>query len=259
MIIYKTTNLINGKFYIGQDSKNDPTYIGSGKHFKRAIKKYGKENFKKEILEHCKTHEELDIRERHWIKVTNAIEEGYNFATGGQGGNLGPLVAEKKSESLKEYHRNNPDKVSGKNNPRYDDTIYKFYNIETGELFVGTKYDLGQKIGTYRSSPIQNMIFAQRNNFMDQRGLTRNHYKYWILEENKDIITLEGIEEARLKNNTNWNSRYVEMYNEELGVEYKGEISGIRLKYGTHIKTAFLSRVADGKRKSHFGWILKNN
>ena len=41
MIIYKTTNLINGKFYIGKDSKNDPNYLGSGKILKKAFKKYG--------------------------------------------------------------------------------------------------------------------------------------------------------------------------------------------------------------------------
>lgn len=256
MIIYKTTNLINGKFYIGQDSKNDPTYIGSGKHFKRAIKKYGKENFKKEILEHCKTHEELDIRERHWIKVTNAIEEGYNFATGGQGGNLGPLVAEKKSESLKEYHRNNPDKVSGKNNPRYDDTIYEFYNIKTGELFIGTKYDLGQKLGINRSSPITNMILVQDNPFGEANGIT--HYRGWILAHNKDIITLESIKEFRTRNNPNWVSDIIKIEHPERNLVYEGELSGARLLY-PEIRTNGLQKLINGIYHCHKGWILKNN
>jgi len=51
MIIYKTTNTINGKIYIGKDVKNDPNYIGSGLYIKNAIKKYGKEHFKKETIE----------------------------------------------------------------------------------------------------------------------------------------------------------------------------------------------------------------
>jgi len=50
MIIYKSTNLVNGKFYVGQDSKNYPDYYGSGLILKIAIDKYGKDNFKKEIL-----------------------------------------------------------------------------------------------------------------------------------------------------------------------------------------------------------------
>jgi hypothetical protein len=63
MIIYKTTNLINGKIYIGKDSKNNSKYLGSGLLLKRAILKYGKENFKKEILEECSSIEELNQRE----------------------------------------------------------------------------------------------------------------------------------------------------------------------------------------------------
>jgi group I intron endonuclease len=88
MIIYKTTNLINEKIYVGQDSKNNPDYLGSGIYLKRAIKKYGKENFKKEIIEHCKTKNELNKREIYWIKKLNAIKKGYNISVGGEGGNL---------------------------------------------------------------------------------------------------------------------------------------------------------------------------
>jgi group I intron endonuclease len=87
MIIYKTTNLINGKFYIGQDSNNNPEYFGSGILLNRAIEKYGKENFIKEILEYCETKEELNEREKHWIIYYNAKENGYNIADGGHGGN----------------------------------------------------------------------------------------------------------------------------------------------------------------------------
>ena len=60
MIIYKTTNLTTGKIYVGQDSKNNPNYFGSGKYIFRSIKKYGKENFKKEILCECNSKEELN-------------------------------------------------------------------------------------------------------------------------------------------------------------------------------------------------------
>lgn len=107
MIIYKTTNLVNGKIYIGKDEKNNPNYLGSGKILKSAIKKYGEENFKKEILEICKTREELNEREKYWIKKLKSIEEGYNIAEGGAGGDT---------------YSNNPnlkdiiDKLSGENN-----------------------------------------------------------------------------------------------------------------------------------------------
>jgi group I intron endonuclease len=88
MVIYKTTNLINGKIYIGQDKNNDPTYYGSGTILKKAIKKYGKENFKKEILENCHSSEELNDKEIFWIKETNATNKliGYNISDGSKEG-----------------------------------------------------------------------------------------------------------------------------------------------------------------------------
>jgi hypothetical protein len=49
-VVYLTTNLINGKKYIGSDSNNNKYYYGSGVNLKQAIKKYGKSNFKKQIL-----------------------------------------------------------------------------------------------------------------------------------------------------------------------------------------------------------------
>lgn len=75
MVIYKTLNKINGKQYIGMDSKNNPSYLGSGTLILKAIKKYGKENFKKEILEVCSNISELENRETYWINYYNALED----------------------------------------------------------------------------------------------------------------------------------------------------------------------------------------
>ena len=65
MIIYKTTNLINGKIYVGKDSKNNNNYLGSGKILNLAINKYGIENFKKETLCECLSSKELNKAERY--------------------------------------------------------------------------------------------------------------------------------------------------------------------------------------------------
>ena len=85
-VIYKTTNLINGKFYVGKDENNNPKYLGSGKLLHKAICKYGKENFKKEILEYCN---ELNHGERevYWINELNSFSpNGYNIMNGSFGG-----------------------------------------------------------------------------------------------------------------------------------------------------------------------------
>jgi group I intron endonuclease len=88
MVIYKTTNLINGKIYIGQDKNNNSNYFGSGAILKKAIKKYGKENFKKEILEVCETEEELNAKEIFWIKEMQSTNKilGYNISDGSKEG-----------------------------------------------------------------------------------------------------------------------------------------------------------------------------
>lgn len=90
MYIYKTTNLVNGKIYIGK-SQNDfnEGYIGSGSILKKAIKKYGRSNFNVELIEECYTLEDLDYKEIFWIEKYNSTDPklGYNITKGGTGGN----------------------------------------------------------------------------------------------------------------------------------------------------------------------------
>jgi hypothetical protein len=88
MIIYKTTNLINDKIYIGKDTLNRPGYLGSGIYLKNAIDKYGIENFTKETIETCQSNDELNEREIFWIKELKSQDKsiGYNISDGGEGG-----------------------------------------------------------------------------------------------------------------------------------------------------------------------------
>ncbi len=104
MIIYKTTNLINGKIYVGKDEGDRPNYLGSGYILKRAIEKYGKESFQKEVLEVCLFREILEEREKYWIKELNAIDPkiGYNVAEGGTGGNTYFGKTEEEMNEIKE-------------------------------------------------------------------------------------------------------------------------------------------------------------
>ena len=67
--LYKITNLVNGKMYIGQHvtSDLDDGYMGSGKIIKRAVKKYGVENFCKEWIGFYEDADELDYMERVFV------------------------------------------------------------------------------------------------------------------------------------------------------------------------------------------------
>lgn len=88
MIVYMTTNLINGKRYIGRDMYNKPEYLGSGKLLNKAIDKYGRENFEKMILQECKTLDELKSAEEYWIRKYDAANDNmfYNILDGSTGG-----------------------------------------------------------------------------------------------------------------------------------------------------------------------------
>ncbi len=86
-IIYETTNLINGKKYRGmhQTEKLDDGYLGSGFLFKKALKKYGEENFSREILKFCESYNELIQAEKIYVNM-EWVNDGmtYNLKTGGQ-------------------------------------------------------------------------------------------------------------------------------------------------------------------------------
>jgi hypothetical protein len=110
--VYKITNLINGKFYIGKHrTKNlNDGYFGSGKLLRQAITKYGLDNFKKEILEVCKTEEQMNLAER--ILVVIDYEVSYNLCFGGGGdfdyinrNGIGGFSNRKHSDKTKELLR----------------------------------------------------------------------------------------------------------------------------------------------------------
>lgn len=118
MIIYCTTNLINGKKYIGQDSNNNPAYLGSGKYLLAALKKYGKQNFQKELLQNCLSQQDLDESEAYWIDYFNAhksdlfyniASDAYNwgkrFVKGQTAHNKGKKHSEETRKRLSESHK----------------------------------------------------------------------------------------------------------------------------------------------------------
>lgn len=88
-IVYKTTNLINGKIYIGQHQTSDLNdgYLGSGKHLKRAIDKYGIENFQREVLYQFDNLEDMTSKEAELVTEEFCKrDDTYNICPGGKGG-----------------------------------------------------------------------------------------------------------------------------------------------------------------------------
>lgn len=85
--IYKTTNLLNGKIYVGQRKSKEfiKSYYGSGTLIRKSIEKYGKENFSVELIDFAMSADELDEKEIWYIKKLKSKHTygNYNLADGG--------------------------------------------------------------------------------------------------------------------------------------------------------------------------------
>lgn len=92
MYVYETTNLINGKKYIGvcvtKNKRKSELYLGSGILLLKSIKKYGRENFKKEVIKEFDNEDDARQYERYLIDKLNAVDSNdyYNLTDGGYGG-----------------------------------------------------------------------------------------------------------------------------------------------------------------------------
>lgn len=176
MVIYKTTNLINGKQYVGKDKNNNPNYIGSGSDLKLAIKKYGKENFKKEIIEYCNNIKYLIEREEYWLKYYNAMDnpEFYN-KTNKAFGNSG----------MSEEHKSNISKGLKKRiwNPEW--------GLSIGKARIGIKHKKhtkGNKHGNYGKQKSE-----EHKNNMSVSRKGKPHSQEWKLAiKNNRIKCIES-------------------------------------------------------------------
>lgn len=111
--VYQITNLINGKIYVGKHKSSLPPhengYYGSGRQIQLAIKKYGIENFTKEVLYYCSSLEEMSDRESQIVTEEFVKrKDTYNMHKGGNGGwehiNLDPV---KRKEVTKQSAKRN--------------------------------------------------------------------------------------------------------------------------------------------------------
>lgn len=141
--IYKTTNLTNGKLYIGQhkSTQYDPKYFGSGKLILRAIEKYGIESFTNEIIHVCHTKEEMQDMERYYIDKYQSFPKtgkGYNLTPGGEWGDVTYGMNEEQYEEYCEKFRGSNNGMYGKGGIASKERI---------EKMIATRKRLGIGVG----------------------------------------------------------------------------------------------------------------
>ena len=154
--LYKTTNLINNKYYYGIHSTNniDDGYLGSGTYLRRAIRKYGKDNFKREIIKMFDSREELVQAEIEIITETVLKDkQNMNCQYGGEGFNtIGMVTVRDKNGVCFKVFCNDPRYLSGelisvvKNQVTVKDNNNNIFNVHiydkrylSGELNSITK------------------------------------------------------------------------------------------------------------------------
>jgi hypothetical protein len=167
--VYITTNLINGHQYVGDRTCNcEPekdTYLGSGALFSKKKKEYGKQNFKKEILELCETKENaFNAQEKYIIQYNTLVPNGYNISPKGGYGVPGSYLHKETKQKIKIANKGKHKEQIKLNNTKYkkgksykEQMIYT-YGEEKGKI---KSLNYHTKIST---------ITAGENNGMFKKG-----------------------------------------------------------------------------------------
>ena len=200
--IYKITNTVNNKCYIGQSTdlfkrirKHVKTLLSGtnrNEHLQNAYNKYGTGNFTIEVIEECKK-EELDDREIFWIDYYKSYDPkyGYNKTKGGTGGDSYlDVCSEQEKENIKNKKSEN---VKGERNPIYGAHCY------TNGIVI--KYIKDDEIDEYEANGWYNGVpdYIKEKERIANSGQNNGFYGKKHSEETKQRLS-----ETR-KGKSNWN------------------------------------------------------
>lgn len=222
--IYLTTNLVNGKIYIGQHEFNkcNATYIGSGRKLKLAIKKYGKENFKRTILRVCKTRHELIVWEHVYIKKYHSQDSkiGYNIADGDV--NTSGYCPVRNPEVIKKILKKRVGKFVGEKNPFYgkhhsEETRKKISEKAKGRI----GYNKGKHLSEETKRKISEAQKGEKSWMYGRRGELCHNYGRKLSEKTKKRLSelLSG------ENNPNYGKKLSEEVRKKIS-KHHADVNG---------------------------------
>jgi hypothetical protein len=181
MIVYCIHNIVNGKKYIGSDSKNNPKYFGSGVYIKKAIKKYGKKNFIKHILAKVDSCDIMKELEEYWIEYFDAYNNSMFYNATKYSSGITKFPEDKKinislANKNNNYHKGYKQTEFQKYQTSKANTGKKHSDISNEKkrkAKLGNKYALGNKLTEEQKEKI-----SQKK---------KNHSCYSNIERNKKI------------------------------------------------------------------------
>ena len=183
-VVYKTTNKVNGKFYIGYhktDNIND-NYLGSGVILKKAINKYGASNFSKEILKVFNSSKAALSYERKMVNHEDPLS--YNMVEGGGGFSL--ACREARNKTFKKA-RNDPNSKLEKNRRAACSTPEYLENLRR---FTSSK-EYREKMRAIVNSP----EYRKKHSVASSKGVQ----KFWSNPENRKRATIKRLKTRQIK------------------------------------------------------------
>ena len=132
-ILYRTTNTVTGRFYIGIHSTSNlkDGYLGSGKRFRNELKKYGPKSFLFEVLEYCDSRRVALQREFETLETLLGSPDCLNICQGGRAGGLDE-IARAKSKKKREYLKAHDDEWYANYRKKVSDGLKKSYQDRPG-------------------------------------------------------------------------------------------------------------------------------
>jgi len=199
-LVYITTNLINNKQYVGDHSTNNLNdgYLGSGQLIIKAIKKYGKENFKRKILKLCETKEEaFKKQEKYIIKFNTLNPKGYNISPKG-GHNVKNCFSEESKRKIGRANKGCIPWNKGKTGVYSKNTLAMMSEKQKGNSYgLGNKSNTGKKFSEDHKEKISIAHKGKLVSEETKQKMSLNHYD--CNGENNGMYGKTHTKEARKK------------------------------------------------------------
>ena len=252
--IYKITNNINGKLYIGKHSKDnlDDGYMGSGILIKKAITKYGIENFTKEYLAFCDNEDTLNYLEKFYIKKYKAREVGYNLTDGGDGQLGVPRAGQNVGMYGKHHSEETKQKIGealkGKKRKPFSKEHKKRISVALSNRVVSE--ETKQKISEARKGIISPMK-GKHHSIETKNKISKSNSGKHLSEESKQKIS----EAHKGNKNPFYHKHLSKEHRKKISESHKGIQSGENNPmYGKHHSEETKLKISASKKGKHKVW-----